>query len=136
MPEKALKIFLPVGFPDARYPLQPSRGAFFAFLLGRTDYRNRSFSVVIAKKGEKLIQPVHNFVKAKADLEHSLMRTKDVAARFKVTRQSVMRWIDKGLLEPVANLPESGYLFDPKAVETFTPPPRGNPKHREKRQTR
>lgn len=91
---------------------------------------------MIAKKGEKLIQPVKNFVKAKADLEHSLMRTKDVAARFNVTRQSVMRWIDKGLLQPVANLPESGYLFDPDAVNRFTPPPRGNPKHREQRHSR
>lgn len=85
---------------------------------------------MIAKKGEKLIQPVRNFVQAKTDLDRSLMRTKDVAAKFNVTRQSVMRWIDKGLLEPVAELPDAGYLFDPSDVAQFTPPLRGNPRHR------
>lgn len=64
------------------------------------------------------------------------LTTKDVASRFQVSRVAVCNWVNNGHLPAVGKHPEIGYLFSPESVNAFTPPPKGNPRHREMREQR
>lgn len=55
------------------------------------------------------------------EIDRRIMRTKEVAERFGVTRQSVYRWANAGLLDSFDG-GELGMLFDAEEVQNFVPP--------------
>jgi len=54
-------------------------------------------------------------------IDRLLMRTKEVAELFGVTRQTVYRWANAGLLDSFDG-GELGLLFDAEEVKSFVPP--------------
>jgi hypothetical protein len=58
-----------------------------------------------------------------------LLRTAQVARMFRVTRQTVYRWCDAGLIRYFDG-GAMGRLFDPDEIGQFTPPSVSNPKRR------
>lgn len=69
-------------------------------------------------------------------LDGQFLTTKEVADRFRVSRVSVCNWVNHGNLSAITKVPGVGYLFSPESVNAFTPPPKGNPRHREMREQR
>ncbi len=54
-------------------------------------------------------------------IDGMMLRTSQVAKRFKVTRQSVYRWVEAGLLNAYDG-GDHGLLFDPEDVSEFVRP--------------